>query len=69
MSGRAQSELDGAASELGPNAIGAQAASITPLERTGKEEEVANVGSLLPSDGSSIATGSELFADGSFAQI
>jgi NAD(P)-dependent dehydrogenase (short-subunit alcohol dehydrogenase family) len=45
------------------------AASITPLARTGRDEEVANVVAFLASDESSFMNGSEVFVDGGIAQI
>jgi len=45
------------------------ASSITPLGRTGRDEEVANVVSFLASDESSFVNGSEVFVDGGLAQI
>ncbi len=45
------------------------AASITPLGRTGTDEEVAKVVTFLASDDSSFVTGSEFFVDGGIAQI
>ena len=45
------------------------AASITPLERTGHDSEVAKVVAFLASDDSSFITGSEIFVDGGIAQI
>ena len=45
------------------------AASITPLARTGTDEEVAKVVAFLASDDSSFITASEVFADGGLAQI
>ncbi|MDE1174724.1 MAG: SDR family oxidoreductase [Parvibaculaceae bacterium] len=45
------------------------AAGITPLGRNGEDSEVAKVVSFLASDESSFVTGSELFADGGFAQV
>ena len=45
------------------------AASITPLGRTGHDEEVAKVVAFLASDDSSFVNGSEVFVDGGLAQI
>jgi NAD(P)-dependent dehydrogenase (short-subunit alcohol dehydrogenase family) len=45
------------------------AASITPLARTGTDEEVAKVVAFLASDDSSFITASEVFVDGGLAQI
>jgi NAD(P)-dependent dehydrogenase (short-subunit alcohol dehydrogenase family) len=45
------------------------AASITPLTRIGRDEEVAKVVAFLASDDSSFMTGSEVFVDGGIAQI
>ncbi|WP_208453907.1 SDR family NAD(P)-dependent oxidoreductase [Burkholderia gladioli] len=45
------------------------AASITPLARTGRDEEVAKVVAFLASDESSFVNGSEIFIDGGLAQI
>jgi NAD(P)-dependent dehydrogenase (short-subunit alcohol dehydrogenase family) len=45
------------------------AKSITPLARTGTDEEVAKVVAFLASDESSFITASEIFADGGLAQI
>jgi hypothetical protein len=43
------------------------AASITPLARTGTDEEVANVVAFLASDDSSFIAASEIFVDGGIA--
>lgn len=45
------------------------AASITPLGRTGRDEEVAKVVAFLASDESSFMNGSEVFVDGGIAQV
>ncbi len=45
------------------------AASITPLGRTGRDEEVAKVVAFLASDESSFMNGSEVFVDGGLAQV
>jgi NAD(P)-dependent dehydrogenase (short-subunit alcohol dehydrogenase family) len=45
------------------------AASITPLGRTGTEDEVAKAVAFLASDDSSFIAGSEIFVDGGIAQI
>src|SRR5258708_23814603 len=45
------------------------AKSITPLARTGTDEEGANIVAFLASDESSFITASEIFADGGLAQI
>jgi NAD(P)-dependent dehydrogenase (short-subunit alcohol dehydrogenase family) len=45
------------------------AASITPLSRIGREEEVAKVVAFLASDESSFMNGSEVFVDGGIAQV
>jgi len=45
------------------------AASVTPLGRTGRDEEVAKVVAFLASDESSFVSGSEVFIDGGMAQI
>lgn len=47
----------------------AQAASITPLGRTGKPEEIASAVSFLASDEASYITGTELFVDGGQVQV
>jgi NAD(P)-dependent dehydrogenase (short-subunit alcohol dehydrogenase family) len=45
------------------------AASVTPLARIGRDDEVAKVAAFLASDDSSFVTGSEVFVDGGIAQI
>jgi NAD(P)-dependent dehydrogenase (short-subunit alcohol dehydrogenase family) len=45
------------------------AASITPLGRTGRDDEVAKVAAFLASDESSFVSGSEYFVDGGLAQV
>ena len=45
------------------------AASITPLARIGREDEVAKVVAFLASDESSFMNGSEVFVDGGIAQV
>jgi NAD(P)-dependent dehydrogenase (short-subunit alcohol dehydrogenase family) len=45
------------------------AASITPLARTGRDEEVAKVVAFLASDESSFMNGAEVFVDGGLAQV
>jgi NAD(P)-dependent dehydrogenase (short-subunit alcohol dehydrogenase family) len=45
------------------------AKSITPLARTGTDEEIAKVVAFLASDDSSFIAASEIFADGGLAQI
>lgn len=45
------------------------AASVTPLARTGHDDEVAKVVAFLASEDSSFMTGSEVFVDGGIAQI
>jgi NAD(P)-dependent dehydrogenase (short-subunit alcohol dehydrogenase family) len=45
------------------------AASITPLGRTGRDDEVAKVVGFLASDDSSFVNGSEVFVDGGLAQL
>jgi NAD(P)-dependent dehydrogenase (short-subunit alcohol dehydrogenase family) len=47
----------------------AHASSITPLGPVGTDDEVAKVVAFLASDDSGFVTGSEIFADGGFAQI
>ncbi len=50
-------------------AVYTYAAGITPPGRNGEDSEVAKVFAFLASDDSSFVTGSEIFADGWFAQI
>jgi NAD(P)-dependent dehydrogenase (short-subunit alcohol dehydrogenase family) len=45
------------------------AGSITPLARTGRDEEVAGVVTFLASDESSFMNGSEVFVDGGIVQV
>jgi NAD(P)-dependent dehydrogenase (short-subunit alcohol dehydrogenase family) len=45
------------------------AASIAPLARTGRADEIAKVVAFLASDESSFMTGSEVFVDGGLAQV
>ena len=45
------------------------AASITPLGRTGRDEEIAKAVTFLASDESSFVNGSEFFVDGGLAQV
>lgn len=45
------------------------AASITPLGRTGRDVEVANIVAFLASDESGFVTGTEIFVDGGLAQV
>jgi NAD(P)-dependent dehydrogenase (short-subunit alcohol dehydrogenase family) len=45
------------------------AASVTPLARTGRDEEIARVVAFLASDDSSFVNGSEVFIDGGMAQV
>lgn len=45
------------------------AASVTPLGRTGRDEEIAKVVAFLGSDESSFVNGSEIFIDGGMGQV
>jgi len=45
------------------------AASVTPLARIGRDDEVAKVVAFLASDESSFMNGSEVFVDGGMAQV
>ena len=58
-----------AASRDALNSFMEYAASITPLARTGTDEEVAKIVAFLASDDSSFIAASEIFADGGLAQI
>jgi NAD(P)-dependent dehydrogenase (short-subunit alcohol dehydrogenase family) len=58
-----------AASRDALNSFMEYAASITPLARTGTDEEVAKVVAFLASDDSSFIAASEIFVDGGIAQI
>ena len=58
-----------AASRDALNSFMEHAASITPLARTGTDEEVAKVAAFLASDDSSFIAASEIFVDGGIAQI
>src|SRR5258708_36805139 len=58
-----------AASRDALNSFMEYAASITPLARTGTDEEVAKVVAFLASDASSFIAPSEIFVDGGIAQI
>jgi NAD(P)-dependent dehydrogenase (short-subunit alcohol dehydrogenase family) len=51
------------------NSFMEHAANITPLARTGIDEEVAKVVAFLASDDSSFIAASEIFVDGGLAQI
>ena len=44
-------------------------ANMTPLGRTGRDDEIAKVVAFLASDDSSFMTGSEVFVDGGIAQV
>jgi NAD(P)-dependent dehydrogenase (short-subunit alcohol dehydrogenase family) len=58
-----------AASRDALNSFMEYAASITPLARTGTDEEVAKVAAFLASDDSSFIAASEIFVDGGMGQI
>lgn len=45
------------------------AAGITPLGRTGRDDEIAKAVAFLASEESSFMTGSEMFVDGGIAQV
>jgi NAD(P)-dependent dehydrogenase (short-subunit alcohol dehydrogenase family) len=51
------------------DALRAKFASVTPLGRVGRPEEVAAAVLFLASEDSSYVTGTELFVDGGFAQV
>ncbi len=57
------------ASEEQINGFFSFAAGITPLGRTGRDDEIAKVVAFLASEESSFMTGSEVFVDGGIAQV
>jgi NAD(P)-dependent dehydrogenase (short-subunit alcohol dehydrogenase family) len=61
--------LDGLARTGQQDALAADLIARTPLGRMGKPDEIAAAALFLASDESSFMTGSELFADGGYAQV
>lgn len=57
------------ASEEQINGFFGFAAGITPLGRTGRDDEIAKAVAFLASEESSFMTGSEMFVDGGLAQV
>jgi NAD(P)-dependent dehydrogenase (short-subunit alcohol dehydrogenase family) len=61
--------LNGLARSGQQDALVADLISRTPIGRMGKPDEIAAAALFLASDESSFMTGSELFADGGYAQV